>query len=110
MDTLLKKFIAICEAQGGFSEPSIAEFSYDIVSLYSGTIIEVDNRNLSLVAKLAGAPHDSTAGIEFFVKHGTCVESGQLLYRIHADSKGQLYYALNYAKSIPDIIKIRRDI
>lgn len=106
----LKKFIAICEAQGDFREPPIAEFTYDVISSYSGTIIEVDNRNLSLIAKLAGAPHDPAAGIEFFAKHGTYIEKGQLLYRIHAESKGELDYALNYAKSIPNIIKIEREI
>jgi thymidine phosphorylase len=104
-----KKFLAICEAQGGFREPSTAAFSYDIVSDYAGKVIEIDNRCLALVAKLAGAPHDPAAGIEFFAKQETYVDKGQLLYRIHAESKGELDYALNYAKSIPDVIKIDRN-
>lgn len=104
-----KKFIAICEAQGGFREPLVAEFSYDFVLTHAGKVIGVDNRNLSLIAKLAGAPHDPAAGIEFFAKQGTYMEKGQPLYRIHAESKGALDYALNYAKSMPNIIKIARD-
>lgn len=106
----LKKFLAICEAQGGFKEPPIAEYTYDITAIHSGQAIEIDNRNLSQVAKLAGAPHDPAAGIEFFVKQGMHIEKDQILYRIHAESKGALAYSLNFAKSMPDIIKITREI
>jgi thymidine phosphorylase len=107
--TALKKFLAICEAQGGFHEPPTAAFTYDVIAMYPGIITEVDNRNLAMIAKLAGAPHDPAAGIEFFATHGTRIDKDQLLYRIHAESKGELNYALDYAKSIPDIIKINRD-
>lgn len=108
--TAFKKFLAICEAQGGFREPIIEGYTHDIVATYPGKVVEIDNRNLSLVAKLAGAPHDPAAGIEFFSKQGTVVEKDQVLYRIHAVSKGELDYAINFAKSMPDIIKISREI
>jgi len=102
----LKKFMAICEAQGGFKEPSTAPLSYDICATRSGIVSEIDNRNLAKVAKLAGAPHDPTAGIEFFSKIGTQVEPGQVLYRIHSESKGALGYSCAYALSMPNIIKL----
>lgn len=105
----LKKFIAICEAQGGFKEPSNAAYTYSIVAAHSGSVIGIDNRNLAMVAKLAGAPHDPAAGIEFFARIGTKVDKGQLLYRIHAESKGALEYSLNYARLIPNIVKISRE-
>lgn len=105
----LKKFIAICEAQGGFKTPTIDGFTHDIVATQSGKVTWVDNRNLALVAKLAGAPQDPAAGLEFFARLDTRVEKGQLLYRIHAESKGVLEYALNFANSMPDIIKISKD-
>lgn len=105
-----KKFIAICEAQGGFHEPSSAAYTYDILAAHNGIISEIDNRNLAMVAKLAGAPHDSAAGIEFFVKQGMKVEIGQILYRIHAETKGQLFYSLTFAHSMPNIVKIDREI
>lgn len=108
--TALKKFLAICEAQGGFREPPTARYTYDIVATHQGSIIEIDNRNLSLVAKLAGAPHDPAAGMEFFAKQGMRIEKDQILYRIHAESKGELEYALHFAKSMPDIIKISREM
>lgn len=102
----LKKFLAICEAQGGFKEPLTASLTYNVIATHSGIITEIDNRNLAKIAKLAGAPHDPAAGIEFFAKLDSEVKKGQLLYRIHAESKGALDYACTYALSIPNVIKI----
>lgn len=104
----LKKFLAICAAQGGFKEPPIAPFTYNVIALNNGVITEIDNRNLAKIAKLAGAPYEPAAGIEFFAKLNNYVEKGQLLYRIHAESKGALSYAYTYALSIPNIIKIKK--
>ena len=104
----LKKFMAICEAQGGFKEPQIAPLSHDICAESTGIITEIDNRNLAKIAKLAGAPHDQTAGIEFFSKIGTQVERGQVLFRIHSESQGALEYSCAYAMTIPDIVKVTK--
>jgi thymidine phosphorylase len=101
----LTKFLAICEAQGGFKEPQMASLTHDIIATQPGIVTEIDNRNLAKIAKLAGAPHDPAAGIEFFAKIGTSIKQGQVLYRIHAESKGALEYSLSYALSIPNIIK-----
>lgn len=102
----LKKFLAICEAQGGFREPGTAANTFDVVSSTAGIISEIDNRNLAVVAKLAGAPHDAVAGIEFFARLGMHVDKGQLLYRIHAETKGELEYSLAYVNATPNIVKI----
>jgi thymidine phosphorylase len=76
---------------------------------YRGRITEVDNRNLALVAKLAGAPQDKAAGIEFFAKQGKSFEKNQTLYRIHAMNKSALDYSVSFAKKMTDIIKIAKD-
>lgn len=101
------KFLAICEAQGGFKEPQSAQLTYDITATHQGIVTNIDIRNLSKVAKLAGAPHDQAAGIEFFAPLGTKVLKGQTLYRMHAESKGVLEYALSYANAVPNIITIK---
>lgn len=103
------KFLAICEAQGGFHEPTDAIYQHTITASHSGIIQEIDNRNLATIAKLAGAPHDQAAGIEFFAAVGKQIEKGQPLYKIHAMRKGSLQYAIDYAKTIPMLIKLRRD-
>ena len=102
----LTKFLAICDAQGGFNEPLSASLTHDIVATHPGIVTAVDNRSIAKIAKLAGAPHDPAAGMEFFAPLGTYVEQGHVLYRIHAESKGALEYSLSYARSIPDIITI----
>ncbi|EKD71307.1 MAG: hypothetical protein ACD_46C00219G0003 [uncultured bacterium] len=102
----LKKFMAICNAQGGFQQPTTAAYQYDVLASYAGTVTIIDNRSLAKVAKLAGAPHDRAAGIEFFAKLGSYVQKDQLLYRIHAESQGALNYALAYIQMMPNIIII----
>ena len=104
--TALKKFIAICDAQGGFKEPLTALLTHDILATQNGRVCEIDNRNLAKVAKLSGAPHDATAGIEFFAPLDTIVKKDQLLYRIHSQSQGALDYARTFAISMPNIIKM----
>jgi thymidine phosphorylase len=68
---------------------------------------KVDNRKLAKIAKLAGAPEDKAAGIDFLTPVGTKLEKGQTLYVIHADSKGELEYALEYYHSQKDILTIK---
>lgn len=101
-----QKFMAICEAQGGFREPGKASFTYEIVSKKKGKVASFDNRLLAKVAKLAGAPTAQVAGLECPVKIGDRVETGDLLYRIHAETKGELDYTLTFVKSQHDIVHI----
>lgn len=101
------KFKAICIAQGGFKEPQLAKYQHEIKAEYSGTVEKVDNRKLAKIAKLAGAPENKTAGIDFLSPIGTKVEKHQILYVIHAESKGELDYALEYFQLQRDILKIK---
>ena len=101
-----KKFQAICEAQGGMSLPTVAEYKFEICTEHSGTVTKMDNRRLSLVAKLAGAPMASAAGLDMHVKKGSVVERGQPIYSIYAENPGELEYALDYVSGQSDIITI----
>ena len=102
----LKKFAAICEAQGGFREPPRAQHTAPVPAVRAGVVSAIDNRRLARVAKLAGAPHDLVAGIEVHVRLGAHVAAGQPLYTIHAESPGELAYAQHYVQSGPDPITI----
>lgn len=103
----LKKFIAICEAQGRFTEPVFAPFSQDIFSEENGTVLEIDCRRLAKVAKLAGAPKSLTAGIVFQAPLGRQIRKGDTLFTLYAESKGELNYALGYFKSQTGIIALK---
>lgn len=100
------KFMAICEAQGGFSKPGIARHQHEITAKKNGKVLKVDNRKLAKIAKLAGAPDDKTSGVDFLTPVGLTVQKGQPLYVIHAESKGELEYALEYWQSQNNIIEI----
>lgn len=94
-----RKFQAICEAQGGMSMPTTAQFTHTVVSEHTGKVIAVDNRLLAKMGKLAGAPHSKAAGVDFHAPIGTTIEKGQPLFTIHAESAGELNYARGFIQS-----------
>jgi thymidine phosphorylase len=101
-----QKFQAICEAQGGLREPPIARYTHVIASQDVGRVVMIDNRQLSRLAKLAGAPHDQAAGVVLYTRLDAMVEKGQPLLEIHAESKGALQYALSLLTQIPAIVRV----
>lgn len=100
------KFEAICKAQGGMRDIPRAAFTHVVESSSAGTIINIDNRYIACVAKLAGAPEAKAAGIELLVSLHTVVSKGQPLFVIHAQTKGQLQYAVDFLKQGHDIFQI----
>ncbi len=102
----LAKFLAICEAQGGFHEPPTAPLRHVIEVPRSGFLSGIDNRLVARLAKLAGAPRSRSAGLELHVKLGDPVERGQPLMTLHGESRGELDYALAFADANPDIMRV----
>lgn len=103
-----QKFLAICEAQGGLRELPDAKFKEPIIAQTAGIVTAVDNRKLARVAKLAGAPRAQSAGVEFYAPIGFNVEAGQPLYTIHAETAGELNYALEFVKGSQSVVNIER--
>lgn len=101
-----KKFKAICNAQGGMKDLTLAKYTHVITSNQRGTVLDIDNRLIARIAKLAGAPDAPAAGVDFYVSLNTPVEKGQPLFTIYAESPGELNYALHYCHSHPDVILI----
>lgn len=101
-----KKFVAICEAQGGMREPHIAALQQVLRTHEAGRVSAIDNRKLARLAKLAGAPENAAAGIDLHVRVDDELEEGQPLCTVHAESRGELEYALTYAAANPDIFVI----
>jgi len=100
------KFLAICDAQGGFREPGRARFVAPVVAAQSGRVRSIDNRRLAKVAKLAGAPLAPSAGVICSLREGEHVNPGSPLFEIHAESRGELDYALDYTRLHADILAI----
>jgi thymidine phosphorylase len=101
-----EKFIAICKAQGRFTEPVLAPYKIEIKAATSGVLEKIDNRKIAKLAKLSGAPQSKSAGILLNVHLEDIIEKNQLLYTIYAESKGELNYAMKYKNNHNDILII----
>lgn len=101
-----RKFQAICAAQGGMREPPKAAFVHPVLATVSGVITAMDNRRLAKAAKLAGAPKSPAAGLALEGYLGDRIDRGQPLFTVHAQSRGELDYALHYIADQPGIISI----
>ncbi len=100
------KFQSICEAQGGLRPLPTSSYREVITAGYAGTVAAMDNRRIGRLAKLAGAPEDKAAGLEMHVRIGDRVDAGSPLCTLHAESAGELAYAMAYATANPDIFEI----
>jgi len=94
----LKKFQEIIKAQGGnskihSSEIKVGKYTYVYKSPKTGKILDLNNRSVSHIAKLAGAPHDLGAGMYLHVHEGDRIKKGESVLTIHADNKEKLTFA-----------------
>lgn len=78
-------------------EPPCAAHRHTLTAAQPGRITGIDNRKLAKLAKLAGAPAAKAAGLEMHVRLGDAVEIGRELCTVHAETHGELHYALAYA-------------
>jgi thymidine phosphorylase len=100
------KLEAICEAQGGMREPPLARWTRGLAAPRPGRVAAIDNRRIALLAKLAGAPDAKAAGVELHVRVGMAVQVGMPLFTVHAESSGELDYALHFAAANPEIVAV----
>lgn len=105
----LKKFLAICEAQGGFTEPGQARHRTLLCANQAGRVVSMDSRRLSKLAKLAGAPRAPLAGVDLHVQVGQRVAVDQPLLTLHAESLGELAYADDFLRKQIDILRVEPD-
>ncbi|ALA17767.1 thymidine phosphorylase [Chelatococcus sp. CO-6] len=101
-----RKFQAICAAQGGMRTPPRASHIHPLIAPRAGRIVHINNRKLARLAKLAGAPEAKAAGVYLNVSLGQEIDKAEALLDIHAESAGELAYALEYARRSPDIIEV----
>ena len=71
-----------------------------------GTVRSIDNRKIARLAKLAGAPEAKAAGLELYVQLHQRVSAGEPVCSVHAETPGELRYALDYASANPGIIEV----
>lgn len=98
----LAKMQAIVDAQGrrAFDRhaPELGRLVQEIGAGADGWVTGIDNERLARIARLAGAPAAAGAGVDLLHKLGDRVAHGEPLYRIHADSRSELQFALDVAR------------
>lgn len=100
-----EKMQAIFRAQGAIKEIPTAKYTAEMKSTVNGTVQEINNRKICQAAKLAGAPEVKAAGMELLVHLGDIVKTGDVLYRLHADTEAALNTAQAFLKQF-QIIEI----
>jgi thymidine phosphorylase len=105
-----QKFVAICEAQGGMKTPPVAVHQFPILAPRAGIVALFNNRVISRLAGLAGAPSAPAAGLDLHVRLGDRVEKGQPLMTLHAEAAGELEYALDFYRAHPEVLRIEEEV
>ena len=99
-----EKFKEIIQAQGGkISFLSPGKFSYDVLAKKSGKIIEIDNKKINELARVAGCPSDKSAGVYLYHHVGEKIKNGEKILTIYCESKYRLKKAIEFYKNIPSI-------
>ncbi|HEY5604023.1 MAG TPA: thymidine phosphorylase family protein [Gammaproteobacteria bacterium] len=115
----LEKMEAIINAQGKQTKHyGLGNLCVEIYAPETGFVTEIDNLQMSRIARLAGAPMDKGAGVDLLKKVGEPVAKGEALYRIYAEFNADFKFATDMAQkfsgyrigSEQDIIKPYQEI
>jgi AMP phosphorylase len=105
----LEKFRKIIEIQGG--DPKVkssdiipGEHQFVVKAPTSGYVIEMNNKSLITLARIAGAPHDRGAGILLHAKKGKLLKSGEPLFTIYADRNWRLQKAIEEGRRLMPVL------
>jgi thymidine phosphorylase len=104
--TAWQKFQSIAAAQGGMREPVLSSYRRTITAGRNGKLVGIDNRKIARLAKLAGAPYDKAAGVELLVRLDQDIAPSTPLLTVHAETPGELAYALTYHAANQDMLSI----
>jgi AMP phosphorylase len=74
------------------------KFKKEIYALRSGRIRELSNKDVSKIARTAGAPADKAAGIYLNKKLNDKVKKNEILFTIYSENKKKLDYAMELVK------------
>ncbi len=99
----LEKMKEIIKAQGGkiFSSEQIplSKLFREVKAKEDGVIEDINTKEMTRVARLAGAPANANAGIMMAKIEGEKIQAGDVLFTIYAENEAKLISAFNYADS-----------
>lgn len=92
-----EKFKQIIEAQNGsLKNMKSAKFKKHILAKKTGKIVEMHNKKINSLARVAGCPIDKCAGIYFYFHVKDSVKKHQKILTIYAESKPRLNEAVRF--------------
>ncbi|MCK9596898.1 thymidine phosphorylase [Candidatus Pacearchaeota archaeon] len=92
-----EKFKQIIKAQkGNINKLKMAKFTKDIIMKKTGKIVDIDNKQINYLARLAGCPMDKSAGLYLYNHIGDKLEKGDKLITIYSESMPRLKEAINF--------------
>lgn len=101
----LKKMKQIIKAQGG--NPNITadklvpgKFTLDIYAKKACNIRNINNKNISKLARIAGAPKDRAAGVYLHVHVGSKVKKGNVLFTVYAEHRRKLDFVKEFLEKV----------
>jgi thymidine phosphorylase len=95
------RFQALCEAQGGMREPTLAPLADTVSAEHAGHVRSLDGAHVRRVAVLAGAPQGAGAGVVLHARIGDRVDPGQPLFTVHAASRQCLTAVTSELRRVP---------
>jgi len=96
-----EKFKQIIKAQDGdinFENIKLAKYKKNIHAKRKSKIIEIDNRKINSLARIAGCPADKSAGLYLHVHAGDKIKKGERILTIYSESRHRLRQAINFYK------------
>jgi putative thymidine phosphorylase len=95
-----EKFKEIIKAQSGnLNRIKFSKFKKNIIMKKNGKIKDIDNKKITLLARIAGCPMDKSSGLYLYKHVGDKLEKGEKLLTIYAESKSRLREAINFYSS-----------
>lgn len=102
----LTQFNNILLAQGERKILTEATHKHIALATVKGTLLQIDNRKLARLAKLAGAPLSLNSGLRLHVNVGSIITPGSALFTLYSNTQGEMSYALDYYHNNIQMFKI----
>lgn len=104
----LEKMKEIITAQKGYPHitvddltKKIGKYSHHVLATHTDRVHEINSHNLTVIAKILGAPMQKGSGIYLDTKIGERFEKGQTLFTLHSESEYNLKEAIASLASFP---------
>ena len=82
-----KQMQRIIQAQGRKKMKKVGHHQMSVFAEKSGKVVLIDNKLVANIARTAGAPKDSGAGIYVYKKLGDKIKKGEKLYTVYSENK-----------------------